>query len=88
MLASVQLALWPNTGSESVRQLRELHRNLLQVKFGNRVVLNGHTDEHLPNTLNVSFVNKVGTEILARIEGVAASTVLPVIPVRWSCLQF
>jgi cysteine desulfurase len=61
-------------GMESVRQLRDLFWELLQERFGNRVVLNGHPDERLPNTLNVSFVNKVGTEILDRIEGVAAST--------------
>jgi cysteine desulfurase len=61
-------------GMESVPQLRDLFWNLLQERFGNRVVLNGHPDERLPNTLNVSFVNKVGTEILDRIEGVAAST--------------
>jgi cysteine desulfurase len=61
-------------GMESVRQLRDLFWNLLQERFGNRVVLNGHPDERLPNTLNVSFVNKVGTQILDRIEGVAAST--------------
>jgi cysteine desulfurase len=28
----------------------------------------------LPNTLNVSFVGQVGGEVLARLEGVAAST--------------
>jgi cysteine desulfurase len=61
-------------GMESVRQLRDLFWELLQERFGNRVVLNGHPDERLPNTLNVSFVNKVGTEILDRSEGVAAST--------------
>jgi cysteine desulfurase len=61
-------------GMESARQLRDLFWNRLQERFGNRVVLNGHPDERLPNTLNVSFVNKVGTEILARMEGVAAST--------------
>jgi len=61
-------------GMESVRQLRDLFWNLLQERFGNRVVLNGHPHERLPNTLNVSFVGKVGSEILARMEGVAAST--------------
>jgi cysteine desulfurase len=61
-------------GMESVRQLRDLFWNLLQARFGRRVVLNGHPDQRLPNTLNVSFVNKVGGEILARMEGVAAST--------------
>jgi cysteine desulfurase len=33
------------------------------------------TPEHrLPNTLNVSFVGQVGADILARLDGVAAST--------------
>jgi cysteine desulfurase len=61
-------------GMEPVQRLRDLFWNLLQEKFGDRVVLNGHPHERLPNTLNVSFVGKVGSEILARIEGVAAST--------------
>ena len=61
-------------GMEPVRQLRDLFWNLLRERFGADVVLNGHPDERLPNTLNVSFVNKVGSEILARMEGVAAST--------------
>jgi cysteine desulfurase len=61
-------------GMESVRQLRDLFWNLLQERFGDRVVLNGHPDERLPNTLNVGFVGKVGSEILAHIEAVAAST--------------
>jgi cysteine desulfurase len=61
-------------GMEPVRQLRDLFWNLLQEKFGDRVVLNGHPHERLPNTLNVSFVGKVGSEILARMEGVAASS--------------
>jgi cysteine desulfurase len=38
------------------------------------VVLNGHPVHRLPNTLSVSFVGKVGSEILARLDGVAAST--------------
>jgi cysteine desulfurase len=37
-------------------------------------VLNGHPDHRLPNTLNISFVSQVGAEVLARLEGVAAST--------------
>ncbi|MEX2122954.1 MAG: aminotransferase class V-fold PLP-dependent enzyme [Woeseia sp.] len=37
--------------------------------------LNGHHPEHrLPNTLNVSFVGRVGGDILASLAGVAAST--------------
>src|SRR5215471_9121639 len=59
---------------DSVRELRDLFWRLLQNKFGDRVVLNGHPTERLPNTLNVSFVAQVGTEILERLPGVAAST--------------
>ena len=38
------------------------------------VVLNGHAERRLPNTLNVSFVGMVGAEVLAGLDGVAAST--------------
>lgn len=61
-------------GSGSIQQLRDLFWNLLSKGFGNRVVLNGHPVERLPNTLNVSFPGKVGAEILRGLEGVAAST--------------
>jgi cysteine desulfurase len=61
-------------GMDSIRQLRDLFWNLLQERFGDGVILNGHPNERLPNTLNVSFVGKVGSEILAQIESVAAST--------------
>ena len=47
---------------------------MLQQRFGKRVLLNGHPVHRLPNTLNVSFVGQVGGEILARLEGVAATT--------------
>jgi len=60
-------------GADSVRELRDLFWDLLQNKFGDRVVLNGHPIERLPNTLNVSFVARVGTEILGCLPGVAAS---------------
>jgi cysteine desulfurase len=42
--------------------------------FGDRVVLNGHPQHRLPNTLSVSFAGVVGAEFLARLDGVAAST--------------
>ncbi len=61
-------------GVESIRQLRDLFWELLQTRFGKRVVLNGHPTERLPNTLNVSFVGKIGLTILSGLEGVAAST--------------
>jgi cysteine desulfurase len=43
-------------------------------RFGNRIALNGHPAHRLPNTLNVSFINCVGAEILKGLDGVAAST--------------
>jgi cysteine desulfurase len=61
-------------GVESIRQLRNLFWELLQTRFGERVVLNGHPIERLPNTLNVSVVGKIGSTILSGLEGVAAST--------------
>jgi len=59
---------------EGVRVLRDRLWQRLRATFGDRVVLNGHPDHRLPNTLNVSFVGQVGAEILARLDGVAAST--------------
>lgn len=61
-------------GNEKVRELRDLFWDLLRQKFGDGVVLNGHPTERLPNTLNVSFVGRIGSEILGRLDNVAAST--------------
>jgi cysteine desulfurase len=59
---------------DRVRALRDDFWKELQSRFGNRVALNGHPTHRLPNTLNVSFVGRVGAEILARLDGVAATT--------------
>ena len=59
---------------QGVRVLRDRLWQRLHAAFGDRIALNGHPDQRLPNTLNVAFVGEVGTEILARLEGVAAST--------------
>jgi cysteine desulfurase len=58
----------------SVRDLRDRFWQLLRTGLGDRVVLNGHPELRLPNTLNVSFMGAVGADILARLTGVAAST--------------
>lgn len=58
---------------EETRWLRDAFWAALRSHFGDRVVLNGHPEDRLPNTLNVSFVGRVGAEILARLDGVAAS---------------
>lgn len=42
--------------------------------FGSDVVLNGHPADRLPNTLNVSVVARSGSDILSKLESVAAST--------------
>jgi cysteine desulfurase len=42
--------------------------------LGNRVALNGRPTRRLPNTLNVSFIDEIGADLLARIPSVAAST--------------
>ncbi len=59
---------------DRVRTLRDHFWKQLQNQFGNRVALNGHSTHRLPNTLNVSFVGRIGAEILGRLDGVAAST--------------
>jgi cysteine desulfurase len=61
-------------GNDSIRELRNLFWDLLKSRFGERVVLNGHPTERLPNTLNVSFVGKIGADILGRLPNLAAST--------------
>jgi cysteine desulfurase len=59
---------------DRLRSLRDRFWQELQKRFGNRILLNGHPTYRLPNTLNVSFVGQIGAEILARLNGVAAST--------------
>ena len=59
---------------EETRRLRDRLWDGLRARFGDGVVLNGHPTERLPNTLNVSFVGRVGADILAALDGVAAST--------------
>jgi len=54
--------------------LRDRFWEELREGRGDRVVLNGHPQHRLPNTLNVSFVGMVGAEVLASLDGVAAST--------------
>jgi cysteine desulfurase len=57
-----------------IGELRDYFWLELQGRFGPFVRLNQRLTVSLPNTLNMSFVNRVGSEILARLDGVAAST--------------
>ena len=63
-----------STPMDRVRTLRDRFWQELQQQFEDRVALNGHPTHRLPNTLNVSFVGRIGAEILERLDGVAAST--------------
>jgi len=57
-----------------VRELRDRFWTSLHERFGDRVLLNGHAEHRLPNTLSLSFVGRNGADVLAAIDGVAAST--------------
>lgn len=61
-------------GSREIRNLREALKEGLKEAFGDRVRFNGDPDNHLPNTLNVSFLGLSGQEILGRFPEIAAST--------------
>jgi len=54
--------------------LREHFWDGLRATFGPRIVLNGHPETRLPNTLSVAFPGRFGDDILAKLDGVAAST--------------
>jgi cysteine desulfurase len=71
--AACALALSADRNDE-IRRLRNRLWAGLRAAFGDHVALNGHPSLRLPNTLNVSFVGRSGADILARLDGVAAST--------------
>ena len=60
--------------TQRLRELRDRLWERLRAGLGDRVVLNGHTEERLPNTLNVNFVGLVGADFLQSVPEVAAST--------------
>jgi cysteine desulfurase len=61
-------------GSTKLKDLTDYFWKQLKDLFGEQVVLNGHSKERLPNTLNVSFVRRIGQDLLDRIPQLAAST--------------
>jgi len=63
---------WLETADTGI--LRDYFWQRLRATFGDLVVLNGHPDKRLPNTLNVSFQGLLGSDILAELPAVAAST--------------
>lgn len=59
---------------QDLQRLRDRFWIQLEDAFVDRVVRNGHPHQCLPNTLNVSFVGRIGADILAAMPEVAAST--------------
>jgi cysteine desulfurase len=63
----------PDAGP-GLRRLRDRLWGQLQAGLRDRIVLNGHPERRLPNTLNASFLGHVGAELLAAVAEIAAST--------------
>lgn len=60
--------------SHKMKELTDYFYTSLKKNFGDLIVLNGHPEKRLPNTLNVSFVGYNGHEVLDHLEETAAST--------------
>ena len=60
--------------SDSLKLMTEYFYNSLKENFGEIIVLNGHPEKRLPNTLNISFIGFNGHEVLNGLDDVAAST--------------
>ncbi|MFL5341494.1 MAG: cysteine desulfurase family protein [Gemmataceae bacterium] len=60
--------------TDHLRTLRDRLEEQLRQYLGDRIVLNGHRELRLPNTLNVNVTGCVGSDLLAAVPGVAAST--------------
>lgn len=71
-VACQEAADWIN--DTRIENLREYFWQRLQMEFGERVHLNGHSTKRLPNTLNVSFSGIAGQDLLAQVPLLAAST--------------
>lgn len=61
-------------GDSKIKDLRDYFWRELKQYFEDGIVLNGHPEMWLPNTLNVSFAGRLGQEILQEIPQLAAST--------------
>jgi cysteine desulfurase len=61
-------------GDSRMGDLRDAFWSALQAACGDCIVLNGHPQRRLPNTLNVSFLGQDGNDLLARLPHLAAST--------------
>ncbi len=57
-----------------IKTLRDRLHSRIVAGLGERVVLNGHPEKRLPNTLNISIHGVIGEELLCSIPEIAAST--------------
>jgi cysteine desulfurase len=60
--------------TDRLRQLRDRLWERLRASLGDKIVLNGHPERRLPNTLNVNFVGHTGALLLEKVPEIAAST--------------
>jgi cysteine desulfurase len=67
-----ELSLPEATGK--LKALRDQLENRLRSALGARFRVNGHPDKRLPNTLNASFLGRIGSEVLEDVPEIAAST--------------
>lgn len=59
---------------ESMTTLRDFFWDELKMIYNDEIVLNGHPATRLPNTLNISVIGQLGTELLNKVPEIAAST--------------
>jgi cysteine desulfurase len=60
--------------TDRLRTLRDRLWQRLRESLGEDVILNGHPDQRLPNTLNINFIGHVGAALLQAVPEIAAST--------------
>jgi cysteine desulfurase len=60
--------------ADAVRLLRDEFQQILVSKLSGKIVVNGHPEHRLPNTLHVSFRGITGVDLLSRIPDLATST--------------
>ena len=62
-----------DSSAEHIESVTQHFWARLQAAFGDKIRLNGHPERRLPNTLNVSFDGQLSADIMASMQGVAAS---------------
>ncbi|AGB40447.1 cysteine desulfurase family protein [Halobacteroides halobius DSM 5150] len=60
--------------NNKLRKLTDYFYDSLVNEFKDSIILNGHPEKRLPNTLNVSFKGMDGLEVLNQLDDIAAST--------------